>query len=138
MNKVVLLVVVDTNFMTIPSQFNVDIFAEAERVLERSFEFVILRSVADEIETGVRESKGGSNKLAFSIAQDLTSRCRAVETEKSISELPVDEQLLEYTMQVQGVLATNDKELRNRARERGVPVLFLRGRKQLSVEGTLT
>jgi len=134
---VVLPVVVDSNFMTIPAQFNVDIFAEAERVLERRFEFVMLPSVANEIETGARESKGRSNRIAFRIARDLTRRCRAVETEKSISELPVDDQLLEYAIQVQGVLATNDKELRSRARERGVPVLFLRGRKQLQVEGTL-
>lgn len=138
MNKVVLPVVVDTNFMTVPSQFNVDIFAEAERVLERRFEFVILPSVASEIETRARESKGGSNRIAFRIAKDMTSRCRAVDTDESISELPVDDQLLEYAVLVQGVLATNDKELRHRARERGVPVLFLRGRKQLNVEGTLT
>ncbi|MFX0046396.1 MAG: PIN domain-containing protein [Candidatus Hermodarchaeota archaeon] len=137
MNKVVLPVVVDTNFMTIPAQFNVDIFAEAERVLERRFEFVILPSVADEIEAGTRESKGRGKRLAFRIARDLTRRCRAVETEKSILELPVDDQLLEYAIQVEGVLATNDRELRSRAREQGVPVLFLRGRKQLSVEGTL-
>lgn len=138
MSKVVLPVVVDTNFMTVPSQFNVDIFAEAERVLERRFEFVILPSVASEIETRARESKGGSNRIAFRIAKDMTSRCRAVDTDESISELPVDDQLLEYAVLVQGVLATNDKELRHRARERGVPVLFLRGRKQLNVEGTLT
>jgi rRNA-processing protein FCF1 len=137
-SKVVLPVVVDTNFMTVPSQFNVDIFAEAERVLERRFEFVILPSVASEIETRARESKGGSNRIAFRIAKDMTSRCRAVDTDESISELPVDDQLLEYAVLVQGVLATNDKELRHRARERGVPVLFLRGRKQLNVEGTLT
>ena len=137
MNKVVLPVVVDTNFMTIPAQFNVDIFAEAERVLERRFEFVILPSVANEIEAGARESKERSNKIAFRIARDLIRRCRAVETEESISELPVDDQLLEYATQVQGVLATNDKELRNRARERGVPVLFLRGRKHLKFQGTL-
>jgi rRNA-processing protein FCF1 len=134
---VVLPVVVDTNFMTIPAQFNVDIFAEAERVLERRFEFVVLPSVANEIEARAREAKGGSNRIAFRIAKDMTSRCRAVETEKSISELPVDDQLLEYAIRVQGVLATNDKELRYRARERGVPVLFLRGRKQLNVEGNL-
>jgi len=133
----VLPVVVDTNFMTIPAQFSVDIFAEAERVLERRFEFVILPSVASEIEAGASDSKGGSDKLAFRIAKDLASRCRTVRTEESISELPVDNQLLEYAVQVQGVLATNDKELRNRARERGVPVLYLRGRKQLKVEGTL-
>jgi rRNA-processing protein FCF1 len=136
-NKVVLPVVVDTNFMTIPSQFNVDIFDEAERVLERRFEFVILSSVVREIEAKARETKGGSNKLAFRVAKDLVSMCRLIEEENSLSKLPVDDQLLEYVVSVQGVLATNDKELRRLARTRGVPVLFLRGRKQLALEGTL-
>ncbi len=61
-------VVVDTNFMTVPSQFNVDVFSEAERVLERRVEFVVLSSVKKEIETRVRDARRGSDKRAFKIA----------------------------------------------------------------------
>ncbi|MCK5240727.1 MAG: hypothetical protein KAR33_14320 [Candidatus Thorarchaeota archaeon] len=48
---------------------------------------------------------------------------------------PVDDQVLAYAQSVKGVLATNDKELRVRAKSNGVPVLILRGMKYLVLEG---
>ncbi|MFW9919144.1 MAG: hypothetical protein ACFFED_06075, partial [Candidatus Thorarchaeota archaeon] len=42
-------VVIDTNFIAVPAQFGVDIFAEAERVLERKLEFIILSSSLNEL-----------------------------------------------------------------------------------------
>ncbi|MCK4484004.1 MAG: hypothetical protein KAU89_04220, partial [Candidatus Thorarchaeota archaeon] len=38
---------------------------------------------------------------------------------------------------VKGALATNDKELRMKARERGIPVLLLRGKKRVVLEGSV-
>ncbi|MFW9800329.1 MAG: PIN domain-containing protein [Candidatus Thorarchaeota archaeon] len=137
MSKVVLPVVVDTNFMTVPSQFNVDVFSEAERVLESRVEFVVLSSVKTEIDAKARDAKGGSDKRAFKIAGELVNRCRIAEIEDSLLKLPVDDQLLEYATHVEGVLATNDKELRTRARALGIPVLFLRAQKHLALDGTL-
>ncbi|MFQ5831282.1 MAG: PIN domain-containing protein [Candidatus Thorarchaeota archaeon] len=137
MSKVVLSVVVDTNFMTVPSQFNVDVFSEAERVLECRVEFVVLPSVREEIEARARDARRGSDKRAFKIAGELVSRCRIAEVEESLLELPVDDQLLEYTTSAEGVLATNDKELRARARALGIPVLFLRAQKRLALDGVL-
>ncbi len=44
------IVVLDTNILTVPAQFSVDIFAESERVVERRIEFVVLKSVIQELE----------------------------------------------------------------------------------------
>ncbi|NHI88962.1 MAG: nucleotide-binding protein, partial [Candidatus Thorarchaeota archaeon] len=68
---------------------------------------------------------------------DLIERCRVVEVDPQFREFEVDDQLLEYAVAVKGVLATNDRELRNKAIERGVPVLLLRGRKHLELKGTI-
>jgi rRNA-processing protein FCF1 len=51
--------------------------------------------------------------------------------------MAVDDQLLEYAVSVKGALATNDRELRMRARERRVPVLLLRGKKRVALEGSV-
>jgi rRNA-processing protein FCF1 len=72
----------------------------------------------------------------FLIASDLAKRCRTVTTDSNIAGLPVDDQLLEYTISIKGVLATNDGRLRERARQRGLPVLLMRGKKQLALEGS--
>jgi rRNA-processing protein FCF1 len=136
-NKVVILVVVDTNFLTLPYQFNVDVFSESKMVLEQRVDFVILRSVLEEINK-LAETARGSDKRAFRIALELAENCKLVDVLGPISEMAVDDQLIEHTAQVGGVLATNDKELRARAKVRGIPVLLLRGKKRLVLEGEVS
>ncbi|MGY5854771.1 MAG: nucleotide-binding protein [Candidatus Thorarchaeota archaeon] len=131
------LVVIDTNFILVPAQFGVDIFTEAERVLERKVEFVVLASAVDEIEKKMEKATKRTEKLQFRIAKDLVARCRVVEMNPNSEQKDVDSQLLDYASSVEGVLATNDRELRQRARAKGVPVLFLRGKKILMLEGTV-
>lgn len=131
------LVVIDTNFIVVPAQFGVDIFTEAERVLERKVEFVVLSSAVDEIEKKMEEATKRTEKLQFRIAKDLIERCRVVDVDPNSKQVSVDSQLLDYASSVEGVLATNDRELRQRARAKGVPVLFLRGKKILMLEGTV-
>lgn len=129
-------VILDTNFLTIPAQFGVDVFSEAERVLERSVEFILLRSVFDEIRSKV-ERAGRTESRLFKVALDLTERCKIVSINQSMEDSAVDDQLLEYAASVNGVLATNDRELRKRASERGLAILILRGRKHLELRGTI-
>lgn len=137
MNKVAILVVVDTNFLTVPPQFGLDVFSEAETILEQRVEFVILDSVLQEINKLARTAKG-SDKRAFRIALKLADNCRKVDVQDTHSEMTVDDQLIEYTAQTGGVLATNDKDLRTRARTRGLPVLLLRSKKRLALEGEVS
>ena len=127
-------VVIDTNFLVIPAQFSVDIFAETERVIERGVEFVVLSSVLREIEMMAHDSESVAEQRTFRLALELTKRCKVVEYDPE-EDLSVDEQILVYAQSVGGVLATNDRKLRDRAREKGVPVLRLRGKKTLSLEG---
>ncbi|MFW9864386.1 MAG: PIN domain-containing protein [Candidatus Thorarchaeota archaeon] len=136
-NKVVILVVVDTNFLTVPPQFSVDVFSEAETILEQRVEFVVLDSVLEEINKLAKTAKG-SDKRAFRIALELAENCRKVDVQDTLAEMTVDDQLIEYTAQAGGVLATNDKDLRARARTQGLPVLLLRGRKRLALEGEVS
>jgi rRNA-processing protein FCF1 len=129
-------VIFDTNFLTVPAQFGVDVFSEAERVLERSIEFILLDSVVDEIKAKLERS-GKTESRMFKVALDLTERCSIVEVDQSLRTAKVDDQLLNYARSVGGVLATNDRELRERAIEQGIPVLMLRGRKHLELNGSI-
>jgi rRNA-processing protein FCF1 len=131
-----LLVIFDTNFLTVPTQFGVDVFSEAERVLERGIEFVILESVVNEIKAKL-ERAGKTESRMFKVALDLTDRCRIIEINQAMKDSMVDDQLLEYAESVGGVLATNDRELRDRAYERGIPVLMLRGKNHLELKGAV-
>jgi len=48
--------------------------------------------------------------------------------------LSADDALLCIAEQTKGVVVTNDAELRHRLRQRGFPVVFLRGRKKLALD----
>ncbi len=133
-----IIVVVDTNFIAVPAQFSVDIFSEAERVLERKLEFVMLSSALDELERKIQMADNKTEVRHFRIAKELAKRCKVVEPSQEVMNLPVDDQILAYTQSVKGVLATNDKDLKARARSNGIPILFLRGMKYLALDGYIT
>ena len=130
------IVVLDTNILTVPAQFGVDIFAESERVVERKLEFVVLKSVIQELERKL-EGAVRTEKFKFRIALDFVERCTIIRLDELTSTLPVDDQVLEYALSVHGVVATNDKDLRKKSLERGVPVLFMRGKKRLELQGNI-
>ena len=135
--NVPLIVVIDTNFLTVPAQFGIDIFSEAERIFERRLEFVLLSTAESELNEKLEMAPTTTEKRKFLIAKELIDRCRVVTVDESIGTLPVDDQLLEYAISVKGVLATNDKELRIRAKNRRIPVLLMRGKKKLELVGTV-
>ena len=130
------IVVLDTNILTVPAQFSVDIFAESERVVERRIEFVVLKSVIQELERKLEDAVR-TEKYKFRTALDFVERCTIIGLDKVTSAKPVDDQVLEYAQSVNGVVATNDKELREKSLNQGVPVLFMRGKKRLELQGTI-
>lgn len=136
-SKVAFQVILDTNFLAVPAQFGVDIFSEIERVLERRVEFVLLASTVEEIEKKGGLGAGKTERYIFKIAKDLIQRCKVIKVPESLTAMPVDDQLLEYAITIKGALATNDRELRRKARERKIPVLLLRGKKKVALEGTV-
>jgi rRNA-processing protein FCF1 len=95
---------------------------------------VVLQSVVSELKRNlVHETRAGSHR--FKIALDLLQRCRVVEPGKLGESIPVDDEILRYAITSGGVIATNDKKLKERALSQGTPVLYLRGRKQLQLIG---
>ncbi|MDH4212523.1 MAG: nucleotide-binding protein [Candidatus Thorarchaeota archaeon] len=129
-----LVVVLDTNILTVPAQFGVDIFSEAERILERNVEFIVLDSVVVELERNLK-TVTGKEESWFKIALDLVERCKVVKTVDTQQSVPVDERILQYAKSSKGVIATNDKGLKERAISQGTPVLYLRSKKRLQLIG---
>jgi rRNA-processing protein FCF1 len=66
---------------------------------------------------------------------DLVKRCKIVKTTQVQQDIPVDERILEYALSCKGVIATNDKNLKERAISQCTPVLYLRSKKQLQLMG---
>lgn len=128
-------IVLDTNFLTIPAEFGVDIFAECERIIERIATFIVLQPVFTEIERRLDKPRSKTEKRKFRIAMNLIERCEVIST--PFSDTPVDDQLVSYAHSNDAVIATCDKGLRKKAREKGIPVLYLRGKKYIALDGSI-
>ena len=121
-------VVVDTNFLMIPGLFGVDIFSELDRVLDRKFKLIIPEPVVKELN---RLARGASaERSAAKIALALVRRGRVVKT-----DAPADGAILELAKRESTVVGTNDARLRKELRARGVPVIYLRQKSHLAVNG---
>ena len=130
------LVVPDTNFLLVPGQFGVDIISELNRILDVRFKILIPNVVLQELEV-VEQKTRGKDLLAVRMAKKLAERFETVEIGR-FGERPIDDQIFDFAVKNERVIVcTNDKGLKKRLRENGVPVVYLRSKKILELEGML-
>jgi rRNA-processing protein FCF1 len=122
----------DSNFLMIPFQFNLDIFQEIEYLLQKKVDFVVPSSVKNELT--VISSRGGEGAPEASLALQLASRCRVVEVHLDQGET-VDDAIVKASQKLGAVVATTDIELKKRLRDINVPVVYLREKSKLEIEG---
>jgi len=129
-------VILDSNFLFIPSQFKIDIFEELNRLLNQRFEPVLLSSTFQELRSMAEKGAPKRRKQA-SLALELSAeKCRLVNVEKEVGETN-DDVILRIAIEWKSPVATNDLELRKKLRARDIPVIFLRGKNRLELEGAL-
>ena len=127
-------VVIDANFFFVPSQFKLDIFEELANLLNRRFEPILLSSTKKELQ-GLTESTPKIKKQAV-LALKFAEKCNFVPIDKDSLET-YDDVIVRVASEWKTPVATNDKELRRRLREKGVPVIFLRQKRRLEMEGAV-
>ena len=128
-------VVLDANFFFISSQFNVDVFEELANLVNRRFKPVLLSSTQRELQ-GLAESSSPKQRKQAQLALRLAEKCRVVAVEKGLTET-YDDVIVRVATEWKSPVATNDRELRKRLRKVGVPVIFLRQKHRLEMEGAV-
>ena len=123
-------VIFDSNALFAPFQFKIDVFGELERLLGRRFELVLLSAVKQELELLAEQ---GSPKLRrdASYALGFAERLRLVEVEAGAA----DDVIVAVAKQWGAVVFTNDKALRQRLRDISVPVIYVRQKSRLEIDG---
>ncbi|NJE05826.1 nucleotide-binding protein [Thermococcus sp. M36] len=130
------LVIPDTNFLLVPGQFGVDIISELNRVLDVRFRVVVPNVVLQELEVIERKARG-KDLMAIRMAKKLAERFETLEIGE-FGKRPIDDQIFDFVVKNERVIVcTNDRGLKKRLRERGIPVVYLRSKKILELEGML-
>ncbi|RAP50124.1 MAG: hypothetical protein BZ136_02040 [Methanosphaera sp. rholeuAM74] len=116
-------------------QYKIDIRTQLEAILPSNYELVIPSIVIDELDKLARKAKG-KDKITARIVSKLAEKS-PFRVEKIEKADHVDNILLDYC-ECGDVLCTNDRRLRQRARKKGITVIYLRQYRYLEVDGHIT
>ncbi len=120
-------IILDTNFLLIPIQFNVDIFSEIDKICLFKYKLYIVDKTIDELNT-IIEIQKQKHKLAAKVALQLLKK-KGVGVIKTPAG-HVDDLILDL-LDENTILATQDALLRKRAVKKGIKLIFLRSKKYL-------
>jgi rRNA-processing protein FCF1 len=129
-------IIVDSNALFVPLQYKIDIFAELPKLLNRNYELILISPVKHELETLAQKNSLKTRKnaqFAFSIAQ----KCTYIQVPEQPNE-PTDEAILRTAKQWNTPVFTNDKQLKQKLRDISVPVIYVRAKSRLEIDGLIT
>lgn len=114
--------------MLIPGQLGVDIFAEFDRLLQGPYELCVLQETVRELEVikdRDNSKESGSAKVALGLIEAKKIRKIAGH------ERDVDTKILEFATKNDCIVATQDKELKERLQKNDIRLIVLRQKKYL-------
>ncbi len=121
------IVVLDSSAAMMPFEFLIDLEDELTRILGK-FRIVVPSSVYDELVFLSKEGKGRKKRLAKP-ALDLIKNYEKIKTFEN-----ADDSVLSLALKMNGIVLTNDKELRKKVRENNLNTIYLRGKQRLVLE----
>ena len=128
-------VILDSNALFVPIQFKIDIFNDLERLLNRNFELILLSPVKQELEALAEKGSPKMRKNA-SYALKLAEKCKYVEVDAPASAL-TDDIIVKIAKEWGFPVFTNDRQLKKRLRDISVPVIYVRQKSRLEIDGMI-
>jgi rRNA-processing protein FCF1 len=129
-------VIMDSNAFFVPLQFKIDVFVELQGLLNRNFEAVILSPVKEELETLAQKGTPNKRKQAvFALAQ--AEKCKYVKVPEKPNEL-TDDAIARVAKMWKVPVFTNDKLLKKKLRDISVPVIYVREKSRLEIDGVIS
>jgi rRNA-processing protein FCF1 len=119
-------VILDSNAILMFFEFSIDWETELDRLLG-GYHPVVPTAVVQELQ--ILATRGEGHKKAAA-ALKLIGKYDTIDQEADT----VDEALLKIAEKTQGIVVTNDIELRKQLKNRGFSVIYLRGKKKLVLD----
>jgi rRNA-processing protein FCF1 len=129
-------VIMDSNALFAPLQFKIDIFDELERILNRRFELILLSSVKCELQILAENGSPKTRRMA-DYALKLAENFRYVRVDDEASAQDVDDMIVRTAAEWKVPVFTNDVQLRHRLRDISVPVIYVRQKSRLEIDGMI-
>jgi len=124
-------IILDTNFLLIPIQFNVDIFAELDRINPNNAEICVLDLTMQELNK-IKETGNTQDKTAAKVATGLIKQ-KHLKVVRSSFKNSVDDTIVE-TAQKGDFVATQDKGLKQKLKAKKIGIITLKDKSHLIIE----
>ena len=128
-------IILDSNAFFVPLEFKMDIFEELRRLMNRNVEFVLLSSVKHELELLAAGDEPKLRRQA-SFALRLAEKCKFVAVEECGET--TDDAIVRVAKKWNAPVFTNDRVLKRRLRDISVPVIYLRQKCRLDIDGLIS
>ena len=128
-------IILDANALFVPLQFKIDIFEELKILLNGNFEPVLLSPIRRELEKIAEKSAPKMRKNA-SYALKLAEKCKLFKVDEKFVGSP-DDAVVQMAQEWNCPVFTNDRELRKRLRNVNVPVIYVRQKSRLEIDGRI-
>jgi rRNA-processing protein FCF1 len=127
-------VILDSNALFVPLQFKIDIMEELKAILNMRFELALLSPVLEELRKLEKEGSPKVRKDA-SYALKLVEKLKVIDVTKNFAS--PDDAIVDVADEFGYPVFTNDRVLRKRLRDINVPVIYVRQKSRLEIDGRL-
>jgi hypothetical protein len=128
-------VILDANALFVPLEFRLDIFVEVERLLNQNVDFVLLSPVKRELELlATKNSPKIRREAAYALK--LAEKCKFVTVDED-EKLSTDDAIVKVAKAWNSPVFTNDRQLRRKLRDISVPVIYVRQKSRLEIDGLI-
>jgi rRNA-processing protein FCF1 len=128
-------VILDSNALFVPLELRIDIFDAVKCLLNRNVEFVLLSPVKAELELLARKESPKIRREAL-YALKLAEKCSYIKVDVS-DKLSTDDAIVKVAKDWKSPVFTNDRELKRRLRDISVPVIYVRQKSRLEIDGLI-
>ena len=132
--KVPLRIILDSNALLSSLELRIDIFEEVRKLVNRNVEFVLLSPVKHELELLASRMSMKNRKQAV-FALKLAEKCKYVEV---MSKEEVDQVIIGMAKSWNSSVFTNDRLLKKKLRDISIPVIYVRQKSRLAVDGLIS
>ena len=129
-------VILDSNALFAPLEFKIDIFEELKRLLNRNVEFILLSPVKRELEMLAAKDSPKIRREAL-FALKLAEKCKYVPVEND-EKMTTDDAIVRVAKNWNSPVFTNDRQLKLRLRDISVPVIYVRQKSRLDIDGMIS
>lgn len=121
-------IILDTNILMSIAQLKLDIFEEIDRILFENYQLCIIDKQKEELEKLINSPKLSISRPAkFAMAVLKKKPIKIIKTKKNLG---VDDLILEQD----AIIATVDKELKQRLKKEGKKIITIKQKKYLVLE----